>query len=111
LALSYVGLFMLAFKTTARNKFLSILAPVGKMAFSNYMMQSIVGNFIFYPAGLGLFGQIGPVYYTLFGICFFIIQIISSTIWLKYFNYGPVEWLWRSATYKKWQTFRKIQTT
>ena len=107
LALAYVGLFMLAFNNTSGNRFLTLLAPVGKMAFSNYMMQSIVGNFVFYPAGLGLFGQIGPVYYTLFGICFFIIQIILSTIWLKYFNYGPVEWLWRSATYKKWQPFRK----
>lgn len=107
LAMAYVAVFMLSFQTAAGKKILSLLAPVGKMAFSNYIMQSLVGNFVFLGAGLGYMGQIGPVYYTLFGVAFFIIQIILSTIWLKYFNYGPVEWLWRSATYKEWQSFRK----
>jgi uncharacterized protein len=77
------------------------------MAFSNYVFQSLAGNFVFLGAGLGFMGQVGPVYFTLFGICFFIIQVILSTIWLKYFNYGPIEWVWRSATYKKWQPMRK----
>lgn len=107
LAMAYVGLFMLSFKTTAGKKILSLLAPVGKMAFSNYFMQSLIGNFVFLGAGLGYMGQVGPVYYTLFGIIVFCIQIILSTIWLRYFNYGPLEWLWRSATYKKWQPMIK----
>jgi uncharacterized protein len=110
LAFAYVGMFMLSFQTNAGKKILSVLAPVGKMAFSNYIMQSLVGNFVFLGAGLGYMGQLGPVYYTLLGISVFIIQIILSTLWLKYFNYGPVEWLWRSATYKKWQPMRKITT-
>ena len=107
LAMAYVGLFMLSFQTTAGKKILSILAPVGKMAFSNYIMQSLIGNFVFLGAGLGYMGQVGPVCYTLFGIIVFIIQIFLSTIWLRYFNYGPLEWLWRSATYKKWQPLVK----
>ncbi len=107
LALAYVGLFMLIFQTVAGKKILAVLAPVGKMAFSNYIMHSIIGNFVFLGAGLGYMRQVGPVYYTIFGIAVFIIQIILSSIWLKYFNYGPVEWLWRSATYKKWQPMRK----
>jgi uncharacterized protein len=107
LALAYVGLFMLAFKTSFGNRLMSGLAPVGKMAFSNYIMQSFVANFIFLGAGLGLMGQIGPVCYTLFGVVFFIIQIIYSNIWLRFFHFGPLEWLWRSATYKKWQPMRK----
>jgi uncharacterized protein len=107
LALAYVGLFMLSFQSTAGKKILSVLAPVGKMAFSNYILQTLTGNFVFLPAGLGYMGQIGPFWYTIFGVGFFITQIIISTIWLKYFNYGPLEWLWRSATYKKWQSFRK----
>ncbi len=111
LALAYVGMFMLAFKTGAGNKILSFLAPAGKMAFSNYIMQSLIGNFVFFPTGLGYMWKVGPVYYTLFGIAVFIGQVIFSTIWLKYFNYGPIEWLWRSATYKKWQPMRKKQTT
>ncbi len=107
LALAYVGLFMLAFKSPGGKKILSFMAPAGKMAFTNYIMQSLIGNFVFLGAGLGYIGQVGPVYYTLFGFLVFIGQVIISTIWLKYFNYGPVEWIWRSATYKKWQPMRK----
>ena len=111
LALAYVGLFMLVFKSPTGKKLLSFLAPAGKMAFTNYIMQSLIGNFFFFSAGLGFMWKVGPVYYTLFGFTVFIGQVIVSTIWLKYFNYGPVEWLWRSATYKKWQPFKKTQTT
>jgi len=107
LALVYAGLFMLSFQTNTGKKILSVLAPVGKMAFSNYIMQSLIGNFVFLGAGMGYVGKVGPFYYTLFGIIVFIFQIIVSTTWLKYFNYGPVEWVWRSATYKKWQPMRK----
>ena len=108
LALAYVGLFMLAFRTQVGKRFMSVLAPVGKMAFSNYIMHSLVGNYVFLGAGLGLMGQIGPVWYTVFGIGFFIIQIIYSIVWLKYFNFGPLEWLWRSATYWKMQPMKRI---
>ncbi len=111
LALAYVGLFILSFQNTAGKKILSVLAPVGKMAFSNYILQTLAGNFVFLPAGLGYMGQVGPFWYTILGVGFFIIQIILSTIWLKYFNYGPLEWVWRSATYKKWQPMLKIKTT
>lgn len=107
LAMVYVALFMLSFQKTTGKKFLSVLAPVGKMAFSNYILQSLVGNFVFLGPGLGYAGQVGPVWYTILGVGFFILQIILSTIWLKYFNYGPLEWLWRSATYRKWQPMRK----
>jgi uncharacterized protein len=106
LALTYVAVFMLCFRAKTGKKFLSVLAPVGKMAFSNYVMQSLIGNFVFLGAGLGYMGQVGPVYFTLFGIAVFGIQVILSKVWLHYFNYGPVEWVWRSATYRKWQPFR-----
>jgi uncharacterized protein len=105
LALTYVGLMMLGFQTKPGNKLLQIVAPVGKMAFTNYIMHSLIGNFVFLGAGLDLMGQVGPIYFTLFGITVFIFQIIFSTIWLKYFQYGPLEWFWRSLTYKKRQPF------
>ncbi|MEO7983744.1 MAG: DUF418 domain-containing protein [Bacteroidota bacterium] len=111
LAMVYVALFMLSFQKTAGKKILSVLAPVGKMAFSNYILQSLTGNFVFLGPGLGYAGQVGPFWYTILGIGFFILQVILSTIWLKYFNFGPLEWLWRSATYKKWQPFRKTAAT
>ena len=107
LAMTYVAFFMLAFQTAFWKKILAVFAPVGKMAFTNYIMQSLIGNFVFLGAGLGYMEQVGPFYYTLFGMAVFIIQIILSTVWLQYFNYGPLEWLWRSGTYKKWQPLKR----
>lgn len=107
LAMTYTAIFMLSFQTAAGKKLLSVFAPVGKMAFSNYILQSLIGNFVFLGAGLGYLEQVGPFYFTLFGIAVFTVQIILSTLWLNYFNYGPLEWLWRSATYKKWQPLKK----
>lgn len=107
LALAYIAGLMLVFQKKTAAKILSIFAPVGKMAFTNYVMHSLIGNFVFLSPGLGYMGSVGPVYYTLFAILIFIFQIIFSTYWLNYFNYGPLEWIWRSATYGKWQTFRK----
>ncbi len=107
LAMTYVALMMLAFQTSVGKKILTKLAPVGKMAFSNYILQTLIGNFVFLGAGLGLMGQVGPVCYTVFGLIVFLFQIVISTIWLRYFNFGPLEWLWRSGTYGKWQTLKK----
>ena len=103
LALAYVALFFLAARTTVGKKCVAILQPVGKMAFSNYILHSLVGCFVFYGFGFAMLHQVGPVYTTIFAFLIFIGQIIFSTLWLKYFNYGPVEWLWRSGTYGKWQ--------
>lgn len=107
LALAYTGMLMLAFQSTIGKNILSVFAPVGKMAFSNYILHSLIGSFIFLGAGLGYMGKVGPVYYTLLALIIFAAQVILSAVWLRFFNYGPVEWLWRSATYKKWQRLRK----
>lgn len=107
LAAAYIAIFMFSFRTTAGGKILSFLAPVGKMAFTNYIMHTLIGNFVFLNAGLGYMERVGPVYYTVFAMVVFVFQIIISTVWLRYFNYGPVEWLWRSGTYGKWQEMRK----
>lgn len=106
LSLAYVGILMLGFQTKIGHKLLLLISPVGKMAFSNYFMHSLIGNFVFLGAGLGYVGKVGPVYYTIFAILVFVFQIILSTVWLKYFHYGPIEWFWRSLTYKKRQVFR-----
>lgn len=107
LALAYVSLFFLFAQTAVGKKVTAVLQPVGKMAFTNYISHSLIGSFVFFGTGLGFIREVGPVYYTSFALLVFIGQIIVSTVWLKYFNYGPIEWLWRSATYKKWQTFKK----
>ena len=106
LALVYTGACMLWFQTDAGKKIMSVFAPVGKMAFSNYMMHSLVCHFIFLSQGLDYGGKVGTFYLTVFAFTLFIVQIICSTIWLKHFNYGPVEWVWRSLTYGKFQSFK-----
>lgn len=107
LAMAYVAFLMLIFQASLAKKILLVFAPVGKMAFSNYILQSLIGNFVFLGAGLGYMEKVGPVYYTIFGVMVLILQVICSSIWLRYFYFGPLEWIWRSATYKRWQPFLK----
>ncbi|MCT1903692.1 DUF418 domain-containing protein [Oceanobacillus sojae] len=78
---------------------LNPLAAVGRMAFTNYIMQSVICTFIFYSYGLGWFGQAGPAATTLLALLIFVLQIICSTLWLRYFRMGPLEWVWRGITY------------
>jgi uncharacterized protein len=89
-----------------RNRWQAVLyrlVPVGKMALTSYIMQTVFGLLLFYGAGLGLYGKTSPGFNYLIGIAFFFIQVGFSSAWLHYFNYGPLEWLWRSGTYLKWQ--------
>lgn len=83
------------------NKFtflFSMFANVGKMALTNYLVQSVMCMFIFYGIGLGLFGSLSRLELVLVAICIWLIQITYSTLWLKVFKQGPAEWLWRSIS-------------
>ena len=82
------------------------LAVVGRMALSNYLLQSLVATTLFYGYGFGLFGQVGPALGFLITIAIFTAQISLSVLWMGRFHYGPVEWLWRTLTYLRWQPFR-----
>lgn len=107
LALGYVALFCLFASTSLGKGLVKILHYPGKMAFTNYIMQSFIATIFFMPFGFNMMGQLGTAYQFLFAFVVFIFQIILSRIWLYYFQYGPVEWLWRSATYGKWQSIKK----
>ena len=87
---------------TARGKrVLSYLKPVGRMALTNYVFQTIICLLIFYNFGFNLIGETGLVYSVFIAFCVLILQIVLSNIWLQYYRFGPLEWLWRSLTYKK----------
>ena len=75
------------------------LAAVGRMALTNYLMQSLLCLFIFTGAGLGLVGQLGRAELYLVVIGIWILQLAYSPWWLARYYYGPVEWLWRMLTY------------
>lgn len=106
LALGYLGLVMLIAKQQWLAPLRVSLAAVGRMALSNYLLHSLLGAFIFHGWGLGFFGELQ--FPTLFGIVLAIwaVNIIGSLLWLRWFRFGPAEWLWRSLTYMKMQPLR-----
>jgi len=101
LCLAYISALALLALTPAWGARLRVLAPVGQMALTNYLMQSVICTLIFYSYGLGLFGQVGPAVGILFAVVIYLVQIPISHWWMKRFRYGPAEWLWRSLTYLK----------
>jgi uncharacterized protein len=103
------GLLMLLFKPGVFKWLFALMQPVGQMAFTNYLGQSLICLLLFSGVGLGWYGSLErhQVYYVVGGIWLF--QIILSHIWLRYFLYGPFEWAWRSLTYWKMQSFMKPQ--
>lgn len=107
LALAYVASLALFFGTRIGHKVLMRVAPVGKMAFTNYISHSVVCVIIFFGVGLGYMGMLGPVAWTLFAVVIYAAQIVFSTLWLKKFEYGPLEWVWRSLTYGRIQPIVK----
>ena len=101
LSLAYTATLCLLYWKTNWYKRLVIFKPVGKMALTNYILQTVFGIVIFYGIGLGLGTQSSLLFILLVSVCVFLLEIILSSIWLKFFNYGPLEWLWRQVTYGK----------
>jgi uncharacterized protein len=101
------GLIMLMYKSGWFKWLFALMRPVGQMAFTNYLMQSVICGIIFMGIGFGLFGRLQ--YHQLFYVvaAVWAVEIIWSHIWLRYFRFGPMEWLWRSLTYWKKQPIKK----
>ncbi|MFG6687155.1 DUF418 domain-containing protein [Mariniflexile sp. HNIBRBA6329] len=106
-AMGHVGLIMLFCKLPILNWLKKSLSAVGKMALTNYVMHSVFAMFIFTGAGFGLFGTFHrhELLYIVFSIWLF--QLIASPIWLKYYQFGPLEWIWRNLSYQKRHSFKK----
>ncbi|KHL58247.1 DUF418 domain-containing protein [Xanthomonas cannabis] len=78
---------------------LAWLAPAGRMALSNYLLQSVLCTWVFYGYGLGYFEQLPRVWQLPFAVALFAAQVVLSHLWLRWFRFGPLEWVWRSVTY------------
>ena len=102
----YASTLMLLTQGEAWRRRLAPLAAVGRTAFSNYLLQSLICTTIFYGYGLALFGKVRPSLGLLLTMIIFLIQIPLSVWWLRRFRFGPVEWLWRSLTYWQRQPMR-----
>ena len=102
MALGYASLVLLLLGTGPLNRLWQSFAYVGKMALSNYLLQSIVCAIFFTGFGMGYFGRLSQYQlYVIAGeIC--LVQIVFSLLWLRHFYYGPAEWLLRCLMYKKW---------
>ena len=105
--IGHIGFIMLFIKSGILPFLQRALAAVGQMAFSNYIMHTIICITIFLGFGFGMWGKLQrhELYYIVFSIWTF--QLIVSPLWLKYFRFGPLEWIWRSLTYWQRQPFRR----
>jgi uncharacterized protein len=107
MSMGHVGLIMLFCKANFLLGLKQSIAAVGQMALTNYFMHSLICMFVFTGMGFGLFGKLEryELLYAVFGTWIF--QLIVSPIWLRYFHYGPLEWLWRCLSYQRIYSFRK----
>ena len=103
LALAYASFVALHLSAPGWYRVLRPLAPVGRMALSVYIGQSIVYTTLYYGYGFGLYGHLGPAHILPIAAAMFGVEILVCRWWMRRFRYGPLEWLWRSATYLRWQ--------
>ena len=78
------------------------LAAPGRMALTNYISQSLIGIVLFYGVGFGLGTSFGLIHIELTALTVFLFQIVLSLLWLRFFRFGPLEWLWRLLTYGRY---------
>jgi uncharacterized protein len=107
MSLGHLSLLILLYKYNLFNSALKWLAKTGQMAFTNYLMQSIICGIVFYGAGFGLYGKLERYEWYYVVVALWLFQVVFSNVWLKYFAIGPFEWLWRTLTYWKKQPIRK----
>jgi uncharacterized protein len=99
LALAYAATIALLWRSQAWRARLTRLAPAGRMALSNYLSQTILAIALFHGVGLGLMGKVGPILWLPMVVVTIALQAAASRWWLTRCEFGPVEWLWRQATY------------
>lgn len=107
LGLAYAALLTLAYTRSADvRRRLAPLAAAGRMALTNYLLQSVIATSVLYGYGLGLYGTMGPAAGLLLVAAIVALELWLSSWWLARFRFGPVEWLWRSLAYASWQPLR-----
>ncbi|AVQ81284.1 hypothetical protein A3K87_15210 [Variovorax paradoxus] len=98
--------FVLLFQQAAWRRWLCKLAPMGRMALTNFLAQTLVGLGLFHGIGLGPGPRVGPLGVALAGLAIFGLQALFSCWWLGRFRFGPAEWVWHSLVHGKPQPMR-----
>jgi uncharacterized protein len=99
LSLAYTATVVILWQDSKWQQRLLPFSFVGRMALTNYLLQSLIFTTIFYSYGFGLYGRVGPLANIFFAVIVYLLQIPFSQWWLSRHRYGPVEWLWRLGTY------------
>jgi len=111
LALGYAAALLVLAQSPATARILLGFAPLGRMAFTNYLLQSVIFGFIFFGYGLGYFGRMSAASAFALGIAVYAAQVVLSAWWLRRYRYGPIEWLWRTLMYGAAQPMRRAAFT
>ncbi len=106
LTIFYITGITLLFRSNFFKRILKPLAAMGRMALTNYLLQTVFGLLLFYPFGLDLFDITTPAMNVGFGLLVFFVQLKLSQWWLKHYKQGPVEWLWKGLTCFKFSPIR-----
>jgi uncharacterized protein len=109
--MGHIGLIMLLCRTGSMQRLAAALGAVGQTALSNYIATSVITAFLFTGYGFKVYGRLErfQLYYVVAAIWVF--NLVASSIWLRHFRFGPMEWCWRSLTYWKRQPMRLRETT
>ncbi len=102
----YFGVVVCLYQSDRWQKIFQVFSPIGRMALTNYIMHTVILALIFYGYGAGMFGNISRAPQMLIVALIIISQLVISTLWLRYYRFGPLEWLWRCVTYKKIQPMK-----
>jgi uncharacterized protein len=102
----YLGLVTLYAKRRPDGPVTRTFAAVGRTAFTNYLLQTVLATSIFYGHGLGLFGSVTRVEQYGIVVAIWAVQVVLSVLWLRRYRFGPVEWVWRTLTYGERQPMR-----
>jgi uncharacterized protein len=107
LVMAHVSAIILLYKSRYVQPLFRRLEAVGQMALTNYIMQSVICTLVFFGYGLNYYAELDfyQIYFIVLAI--WALQLIISPLWLKFFFYGPLEWVWRSLTYWRRQPLRR----
>ena len=110
-ALGYLSAWVIVVRAGWLPGVVRALASTGRLALTNYLMQSVVLGAFFYHWGFGRFGTVPGHQRVLLALALFLLQVAFSSWWVRRFHFGPMEWLWRWATYGQRPTFRRAPSS
>jgi uncharacterized protein len=107
LALAFAAAILYAAEFTSARALLRSFSAIGRMAFTNYIAQSLVFGWLFFGYGLGQFGLLRPAPVLALGVAVYVVQMRVSVLWLRRYRFGPIEWLWRTLMYGARQPMKR----